>query len=182
MPSRATKWLFGCHTTRKPRTDVLDWACESWINSDLFRNRAVLGNVTAPSSRHTADCYFEAMRTERFLRPFALLRLITRRPFLVAMRTRNPWVRFRDTLLGWKVRFIFVYLDSISFQKWVIKHNCLCVSSLLLQLYIREANLICLEKQGQLWYPAVEINLILSRIRSKRLFSINKKVINRCWK
>lgn len=28
------------------------------------------------------------------------------RPFLVAMRARNPWVRFREMFDGWKVRFI----------------------------------------------------------------------------
>lgn len=30
----------------------------------------------------------------------------TFRPFFVDMRLRKPWVRLRDTLLGWKVRFI----------------------------------------------------------------------------
>lgn len=33
-------------------------------------------------------------------RPFARRRLITRRPALVAMRARNPWVRARLILLG----------------------------------------------------------------------------------
>lgn len=44
--------------------------------------------------------YFVAILTDRFLRPFALLRLITRRPFFVAILTRKPWVRLRDVLLG----------------------------------------------------------------------------------
>jgi len=44
--------------------------------------------------------YLTAMRTARFLRPFALLRLMTRRPFLVAILTRKPWVLLRETLLG----------------------------------------------------------------------------------
>ena len=43
-------------------------------------------------------------------RPFARRRLITRRPALVAMRARNPWVRARLILLGWNVRFIAWYL------------------------------------------------------------------------
>ena len=34
------------------------------------------------------------------LRPFARRRLITIRPFLVCMRTRNPWVRRRRCRLG----------------------------------------------------------------------------------
>ncbi len=29
-----------------------------------------------------------------------------RRPFFVAMRARNPWVRLREMLLGWNVRFM----------------------------------------------------------------------------
>lgn len=39
-------------------------------------------------------------------RPFARRRLSTRRPALVAMRARKPWVRARLILLGWKVRFM----------------------------------------------------------------------------
>ncbi len=35
-------------------------------------------------------CYLEAMETERRFLPFALRRLITRRPFFVAMRTKKP--------------------------------------------------------------------------------------------
>lgn len=31
---------------------------------------------------------------------------MTLRPFFVDMRLRNPWVRFRETLLGWNVRFM----------------------------------------------------------------------------
>jgi hypothetical protein len=36
------------------------------------------------------DIYFAAMRTDRFFLPFALLRLITKRPFLLAILTRKP--------------------------------------------------------------------------------------------
>jgi hypothetical protein len=43
------------------------------------------------------------------LRPLARRRLITSRPFLVAIRARNPWVRLRLITLGWNVRFM-VYL------------------------------------------------------------------------
>jgi len=61
--------------------------------------------------------YLAAILTDKFLRPFALLRFMTKRPFLVAILTRKPWVRLRHTLLGWKVLFIFVYLYSIIFQE-----------------------------------------------------------------
>jgi hypothetical protein len=44
--------------------------------------------------------YFVAILTDRFFRPFALLRLITRRPFFVAILTIKPWVRLREVLLG----------------------------------------------------------------------------------
>src|SRR5688572_3625544 len=40
------------------------------------------------------------------LRPFWRRRFSTRRPPLVRMRTRNPWVRFRLRLFGWNVRFM----------------------------------------------------------------------------
>lgn len=53
-----------------------------------------------------------AMPTARRLRPLALLLLITSLPFLVAMRTRKPWVLFLEILLGWNVLFIFI--DSLS--------------------------------------------------------------------
>jgi hypothetical protein len=44
--------------------------------------------------------------TVRRLRRFARRRFNTLRPFLVLIRTRNPWVRRRRRLFGWKVRFI----------------------------------------------------------------------------
>ena len=33
------------------------------------------------------------------------------RPFLVAIRARNPWVRARFRTLGWKVRFMAAILE-----------------------------------------------------------------------
>jgi hypothetical protein len=51
------------------------------------------------------------MPTDRRLRPFARRRFRTRRPFFVAMRARNPWVRLRLTLLGWYVRFMAAALN-----------------------------------------------------------------------
>ena len=49
----------------------------------------------------------DAMRYgQRRLRPFARRRASNRRPLLVAMRARKPWVRARCKLLGLKVRFI----------------------------------------------------------------------------
>ena len=43
----------------------------------------------------------------RRLRPLARRRLRTCRPFLVAMRTRNPCVRLRRRRFGWKVTLMF---------------------------------------------------------------------------
>ena len=40
------------------------------------------------------------------VRPFCRRRFSTRRPPLVRMRTRNPWVLFRLRLFGWNVRFM----------------------------------------------------------------------------
>ena len=49
---------------------------------------------------HVAGPYLAAMVTANRLRPLARRLLITSRPFLVDMRTRNPWVLFREVLLG----------------------------------------------------------------------------------
>lgn len=54
--------------------------------------------------------------TARRLRPLARRRFKTCRPFFVLIRTRNPWVRRRWRLFGWKVRFIAL-LDSGSAPK-----------------------------------------------------------------
>ena len=45
--------------------------------------------------------------TVRRLRPLARRRFRTCRPFLVAMRTRNPCVRLRRRRFGWKVTLMF---------------------------------------------------------------------------
>ena len=45
-------------------------------------------------------------QTLRRLRPLARRRFSTRRPPLVRIRTRKPWVRFRFRLFGWNVLFI----------------------------------------------------------------------------
>ncbi len=44
--------------------------------------------------------YLLGMETTRFLRPLARRRLRTILPFLLCIRLRNPWVRFRLTRLG----------------------------------------------------------------------------------
>ncbi len=44
--------------------------------------------------------------TDSRLRPLARRRLSTSRPFLVAIRTRNPWARARRRRFGWYVRFM----------------------------------------------------------------------------
>jgi hypothetical protein len=46
---------------------------------------------------------------DKTFRPFARLRLITNRPFLVAIRARNPWDLLRFITLGWNVLFIGIY-------------------------------------------------------------------------
>jgi hypothetical protein len=51
-------------------------------------------------------CY--SLLTDRRLRPLARRLLRTRRPFFVAMRTRNPCARTRWRLFGWNVRFPFI--------------------------------------------------------------------------
>ena len=100
IPSRVIWRSLLLQTTRKPRTDVLCSAEASRRNSGRFRRRAAFGNVAAVSAITQVQNYFVAILTDRFLRPLALLRLITKRPFLVAILTRKPWVRLREVLLG----------------------------------------------------------------------------------
>jgi hypothetical protein len=45
-------------------------------------------------------------------RPFCRRLLRTRRPPLVRIRTRKPWVRFRFRLFGWNVRFMVSVLEQ----------------------------------------------------------------------
>ena len=52
------------------------------------------------SNHASTVSYFVAIFTDRLLRPFALLRLITSLPFFVDILTRKPWVRLREVLLG----------------------------------------------------------------------------------
>jgi hypothetical protein len=47
------------------------------------------------------------METANRFRPLRLRRVMIVRPLWVLIRSRNPWVLLRETLLGWKVRFIF---------------------------------------------------------------------------
>jgi hypothetical protein len=49
----------------------------------------------------------------RRMRPFARRALRTFRPFRVALRARNPWLRARFRRLGWKVRFMFGSVNSV---------------------------------------------------------------------
>jgi len=50
--------------------------------------------------------YLVEIETARRFRPRRRRRDRTRRPALVAIRRRKPWVRLREMLLGWKVRFM----------------------------------------------------------------------------
>lgn len=58
------------------------------------------------------EAYFWKAPGARRARPLRRRALITLRPPFVAMRARKPWVRRRDTLWGWYVRFIVVLSQS----------------------------------------------------------------------
>jgi hypothetical protein len=53
-----------------------------------------------------AQGYLVEIETARLFRPRRRRRDRTRRPALEAIRRRKPWVRLREMLLGWKVRFM----------------------------------------------------------------------------
>jgi hypothetical protein len=56
-------------------------------------------------SAAAADLFYDEETVKRF-RPLARRRFRTSRPFLVLIRTRNPWVRRRRRRFGWNVRFM----------------------------------------------------------------------------
>jgi hypothetical protein len=89
-PKRAYARLFSCHTTRIPLEANFSTESFNLRNSERFRSLSDDGNVLLASTVSPVKIYLAAMRTARFFLPFALLRLITRRPFLVAILTRKP--------------------------------------------------------------------------------------------
>jgi len=89
-PKRAYARLFSCHTTRIPLVANLLTESFNLRNSERFRSLTSGGNVLPASAVSPVKTYLAAMRTARFFLPLALLRLITRRPFLVAILTRKP--------------------------------------------------------------------------------------------
>ncbi len=100
-PRRAYAWVLACHTTSIPLAAYFCTEPARLRNSERLRSLTTGGKVvSAIMIRKRYRNYFVAMRTERFFLPFALLRLITRRPFLLAIRTRKPWVLLREVLLG----------------------------------------------------------------------------------
>jgi hypothetical protein len=81
------------------------------------------------------------MPTARRLRPLALLLLITSLPFLVAMRTRKPWVLFLEMLLGWNVLFIFInslneIMTLVLKVSIELKHKGHCMSRCFCRAYV----------------------------------------------
>ena len=85
-------------------------------------NRAILSHLLfVPKSRHYLP--WRSSETVNFLRPLARRLASTRRPFLVAMRSRKPCLFTRRRLWGWNVLFIvlFFYLLLIFLsKKWGI--------------------------------------------------------------
>lgn len=99
-PKRAYARGFPCQTTRMPLHANFCAESFSLRNSERFRSLRDGGNALLASTGSPVKIYLTAMRTARFFLPLALLRLITRRPFFVAILTRNPCVLLREILLG----------------------------------------------------------------------------------
>jgi hypothetical protein len=59
-----------------------------------------------PQGENTGLAASQGEETVSFFRPLARLRLRTRRPFFVAIRTRKPCVRLRWRRFGWNVTLI----------------------------------------------------------------------------
>jgi len=61
--------------------------------------------LASKASWGNANIFYQAVS---ILRPLALRRLITKRPPLVAILARKPWVLFILRTLGWNVRFMMI--------------------------------------------------------------------------
>ncbi len=101
------------HFSWLARTDKLKYAsvnflprCRTWRNSTGKCKRLRGSNVCLFCNLGIVIQSCAMRQGQRSLRPFARRRASNRRPLLVAMRARNPWVRARCKLLGLKVRFI----------------------------------------------------------------------------
>jgi len=55
---------------------------------------------------------YDSELTVSRLRPLARRRFNTRRPFLVLIRTRKPWVRLRWRRFGWNVLLPFILFSG----------------------------------------------------------------------
>ena len=83
----------------------VEYALEFTTAPDPAILREALGrHAESFADRRPLQVYEE--ETERRLRPFARRRFRTWRPFLVAIRTRNPCVRLRRRRFGWNVTLI----------------------------------------------------------------------------
>jgi len=82
---------------------------------DQLEVSAAANPLVGPEKSHGAfSAWAESysLLTVRRLRPLTRRRLITKRPFFVLIRTRNPCVRLRCRVFGWKVRFPFIVCSS----------------------------------------------------------------------
>jgi hypothetical protein len=81
---------------------------------DQLEVRTPANPLVGPESHVAFSGWAESysLLTVRRLRPLARRRLSTKRPFFVLIRTRNPWVRLRCRVFGWKVRFPFIVCSS----------------------------------------------------------------------
>lgn len=111
-PRRRHPRLFGAIIiTMDPAAYRSPRSCTPTI-SRRFRSRWLAGSdspggsalgpsgLRALSGARVTSRYFFGAETTRRLRPLARRRFSTLRPATVELRFRNPWVRFRFTLLG----------------------------------------------------------------------------------
>jgi hypothetical protein len=66
----------------------------------VVNSSEILRSQQTDTFRKTRDGNYLSELTVSFLRPRALRRASTARPFLVSIRTRNPWVFARRRLFG----------------------------------------------------------------------------------
>lgn len=108
---------FGTASPSRGQSPLVSRACQvnspTWprracwytrVKSALDTSRQARGNDS--SAWPAANAANQALRRAR---PLARRALTIARPFLVFIRARKPWVRFRLISLGWNVRFMMLY-------------------------------------------------------------------------
>jgi hypothetical protein len=122
--SKVRLWLWeneATHTSARKRPATAKDAGKSSVAAQGFPDRTIVRQWTW---MRPARCVYSSWLTESFLRPLARRRLITLRPFFVAMRARNPCVLRLLRRCGWNVLFMLYSTVPFRLEKLNVRVFC----------------------------------------------------------